>query len=1496
MKKIILGQSPIYIFVLSLLSTGMAFGQNVPNQETQPAGSVTNFTVPPDLPSEGIKFNYTRSYSPMVPITNSQDVSESSPAGDVKISTTYRDGFNRGFQTIIRNYTNNANKHLVVPIDTRTQTDQFSYLPYATAYDNSINTDPNAFYKVEAFDEQKFFYSNLYPNEGYTPFSRSEYISDANQRTSKSYAPGKSQVGQGRGAMTKNIANNAGIVRLWTLNSSGVPESSGYYPVDILYGRLSTSSDGAEVTTFLDKDGHVIYQQEYQSNTAVPGVGVVPVYGTTYNVYDDLGHLRYTIPPLATAAFGGGTLSSTLLDNLCYQYNYDEKGQLTRKKLPGKAEELYVYDKLGRQVLYRDGNLAAAGKWTFTIYDKKGRVLCTGLYQTSTTQQTLRSYFYDSNSFTPSDLFYYQKNYDLFQQYPGTITGAEILAYNYYDNYNIIDPAGTLWNTFATNQLQVSELMSTPGAETPGRGYNISTLPTGSKMKILPTVGVAASQTGDWRETVIYYDEKGRPIYNISRDLYQNIAKHNHYVAGQYDFAGRSLVSKHISENNNSIDGTHKELTRNYYDALTGALTQTQHKLDNGVWNILALYTYDELGRVKRKVLGNYGEVRDFSYSIRGQLEGINPVYTLTGNKEGESRSFGEMLRYDYGFTVPRYDGKIAGMLWRGSTAANNNAYGYTYDPGGRISGAEYRRWEPAGGIYLTDTWRKDLRDYTLSNMTYDLNGNIKTMKQRGLGIVSGNVVPVDIDNLTYDYNSSANTLSRVTDAATINYGNSDFQNTNGNNTDYAYDVNGNLTSDQNKQSTTTYNYLNKPDLVTVGSAGNEVSYGYDALGAKVLYRIKEGGVTKLTDYIGNFVYEGNVLKYVQTAEGRAVYDANSHLFKEEFFVKDHLENIRSVVDVYTYPIQQYLASYEIASANLEGLFFDHIDEVRDDKPGSIDPNDNQAGNLNGDDPDRRIGTSMLLKVMAGDKVELNVNSFYESYDENNQDAVPVEEMMQSIITTLTGGAGGFEGSESHDTKLVNDVFSNGNYQQYNDLLSVQYDPTRPRAYLNYVLFDEGMNIVRESSGAFQANGLGGWAPIGTITPMVIPANGYLAVYLSNGARLGCGTCNDVFFDQLVVRMTTGKLREESHYYPFGLPIGSMGSAAAGFMPNKDKYQSNEFNKDLGLNLMDFHNRQFDPQLGRFLSIDPMAAATVTMSPYVAMDNNPVSVIDPLGLIGEVFPTFNVQTPRVSFYMPFLVMSNYGNTGDKQSAAGQALDAAMAKASSENQKMALYFQALGRGGATAQGSSGSPNNSGNASLEGMPNVLGEAVITASRSEGKSGPGFFGKIWSQIKSFVNRIEIKAEGNVSVGVQAGFDVEVAGNSIGGHVNLFSVDVFSYEDPIDGVDNAKYNWMGKDFWMTIKQSAEGGIGAASISVEREAQSPSNGGAFFNDKLTIEKSLGIEKIGLGVSETTVIPLGGLTTGQPPVREETHGISIGGSARFLLGVDFNININLRPE
>ncbi len=58
------------------------------------------------------------------------------------------------------------------------------------------------------------------------------------------------------------------------------------------------------------------------------------------------------------------------------------------------------------------------------------------------------------------------------------------------------------------------------------------------------------------------------------------------------------------------------------------------------------------------------------------------------------------------------------------------------------------------------------------------------------------------------------------------------------------------------------------------------------------------------------------------------------------------------------------------------------------------------------------------------------------------------------------------------------------------------------------------------------------------------------------------------------VRFTKGNLKEESHYYPFGLPMGDISGAADGFKQNRKRYQGNEYIKELGLNWMDFHARQ----------------------------------------------------------------------------------------------------------------------------------------------------------------------------------------------------------------------------------------------------------------------------------------------------------------------------------
>ncbi len=1192
----------IFLFLLQVACLPLALhAQNTPQlSQTSVSGTTLSINNTPWDLSSTAQPNFIRVYSPKVPMVAEPYLNTVVPE-EVQVSTNYKDGFNRTIMSVAHNATTTGTTlmNVIQPVDTRFSRVQISLPAYVSS---------SASYNPNLFSAQTSYYLAKHPNEDYTAISKTELISTASARGSKTLLPGKSQIGQNRGITSVKVTNGANEIRIWELDGSGLPVSNGFYAAGKLFGEKTTDTSGSEALVFTDKDGKVILKRVIQS-TIVSGQTVTPVYAYTIYVYDDYNRLRYTFPPLAYSPSLGGSITATDLNQLCFQYRYDSRSRLLGQRKPGEnGFTLFVYDKKDRLVMRQTPNEAAANQWEVTFYDVQGRIKATSLYGNSNNQaywQTLM----DSGTpgSTTADLSWHLMTDAGAAAYPAenAVSGNTMMSYTYYDNYSMADAGGNKWNTFGS-ELMFTEELATDNAEPLERSERTLGMVTGSKVRILPAPGVSIAQTGQWTEDAVFYDDKGRSIYTVSWDIDGSNFVHEHYTGVQYDFVGRVLISKHKMKN--PISGpteSHTELSRNFYHAKTGQLIKTMHKNDDQIWTVSSMYTYDDLGRVSRKVLGNYGEVQDMSYNIRGQLAGINETYALTGNKQGESRSFGEALRYDYGFDQVCYDGTVAGMIWRGSSVDNMYAYGYSYDYEGRLKSADFRRQ------FTGQFWDNQNMDFTVSNLKYDGNGNITSMSQKG----PGSSTPTTIDQLSYTY--TGNQLTKVVDDITTDYGNGDLQNPNGTGNDYTYDANGNLILDSNKGiSSVTYTHFNKPQMITL-SGGKSISYSYNAAGVKVQEKVVDPSTSnKTTNYVGNYIYDGSQLSYVLTSDGRSSFNKDNGLFTEEYFVKDHLGNVRSVVDVHNYPVMQYLASYEVASANLENLFFDNIDEVRDDRPGSTWNGDLKSARLNGADPERRTGTSLLLKVMTGDKIELNVNSYYEGYDPDDDQPIYMEDMLANVIGTLTGGQGGTLPGESHDTKLVTDAFTMTNYQAFDQLTNQQTDPSKPKAYLNYLMFNEQMELMPAMSGTFQANGNGSWTQMGTTAPMVVPANGYLAVYLSNRSVLSCGTCGDVFFDQLVVRLSKGELKEESHYYPHGLPIKNMGSAASGFTQNRRKYQSNEYITEAGLNWMDFQNRSYDPQIGRFLQVDPLAASTDMMSPYTGMNNNPVSIVDPLGLQG----------------------------------------------------------------------------------------------------------------------------------------------------------------------------------------------------------------------------------------------------------------------------------------
>ncbi|MDP4240769.1 MAG: RHS repeat-associated core domain-containing protein, partial [Bacteroidota bacterium] len=94
-----------------------------------------------------------------------------------------------------------------------------------------------------------------------------------------------------------------------------------------------------------------------------------------------------------------------------------------------------------------------------------------------------------------------------------------------------------------------------------------------------------------------------------------------------------------------------------------------------------------------------------------------------------------------------------------------------------------------------------------------------------------------------------------------------------------------------------------------------------------------------------------------------------------------------------------------------------------------------------------------------------------------------------------------------------------------------------------------------------------------------------------------------------VLCSSTGALLQRSDYYPFGMNSSQYSSST----DNKYLYNGKELQEDLSLNCYDYGARFYDPQIGRFTTLDPQAERYYRWSPYTYAMNNPVNLIDPNG-------------------------------------------------------------------------------------------------------------------------------------------------------------------------------------------------------------------------------------------------------------------------------------------
>ena len=324
-----------------------------------------------------------------------------------------------------------------------------------------------------------------------------------------------------------------------------------------------------------------------------------------------------------------------------------------------------------------------------------------------------------------------------------------------------------------------------------------------------------------------------------------------------------------------------------------------------------AAYSYYETGALKRTEIANGLQGIDYIYNLAGQLKAINHPHLTAASDPGGDRNdlFGMVIDYyngDYtrnsNFSMinsgtDQYNGNIKGITsntnW-GSVTNNPAKYSYKYNNNNWLSEANFS----GGNATASD-------DYKVHNITYDANGNIKTLnRNKNTNGRNGNLM----DQFTYHYKSeNSNRLDHIDDAVTTNTNADDLKDQNNGN--YTYNSIGQLVEDREYVTASRPNDIlryeyNASGLVTKITKANRplVEFFYNDKGFRTRKISYTGHRSETTNYVRDAsgsvlaIYQNNTLieHPIYGASRIGVYNKRSNT--SVYQLTDHLGNVRAVV------------------------------------------------------------------------------------------------------------------------------------------------------------------------------------------------------------------------------------------------------------------------------------------------------------------------------------------------------------------------------------------------------------------------------------------------------------------------------------------------------------------------------------------------------------------------------------------------------------------------
>jgi RHS repeat-associated protein len=338
-----------------------------------------------------------------------------------------------------------------------------------------------------------------------------------------------------------------------------------------------------------------------------------------------------------------------------------------------------------------------------------------------------------------------------------------------------------------------------------------------------------------------------------------------------------------------------------------------------------------------------------------------------------------------------------------------------------------------------------------------------------------------------------------------------------------------------------------------------------------------------------------------------------------DFFVKDQQGNTRVVLTEEVHEELHLCSMEQNAQQGYEEAIFGQTDaqgaptaanEVQQTRqtapPGWAshysDPQRSQVSALNGTaNAGKVIGPNMLLKVMAGDNLDVSTEYYY-AQNPGSQTSTPSLTALTASLSAILGNGSAGNIIKPNAGPLATAATDAGG-ALYGLLQGANAASNqRPKAYLNILFFDETMRYV---SAAINRVAAPGDNQVLASVSNLVPRNGYAYIYVSNES-----TTETVWFDELTIKHERGRILQEDHYYPDGLKMAAICSKALSKLQNKYGYQGSFAEEDEETGYNEFALRMYDPQIGRWISTDPYDEFA---SPYLGMGGDPVNNIDPTG-------------------------------------------------------------------------------------------------------------------------------------------------------------------------------------------------------------------------------------------------------------------------------------------